>query len=94
LRVGHALVPARTLESGSTRLEARIATCKETVVCVSDALGDVLQHLGVDVGVFGVLLLQSWEKHVEGVLRGQRRTAPAVVEQGVIYVFAVVEVAL
>jgi len=42
--------------------------CKEAVVCVSDAFGDVLQHLGVDVGVFGVVLLQGGQELVEGVL--------------------------
>jgi hypothetical protein len=38
------------------------------VVCVSYTLGDVLQHLGVDVGVLGVLLLQGEQEFVEGVL--------------------------
>ncbi len=52
LRVGHALIPARTLEPGSTRLEACIAASEEAVVCVSDALGDVLQHLRVYADVF------------------------------------------
>jgi hypothetical protein len=68
LRVCHALVPARTLESGFTRLEACLTACKEAVVCVSDAFGDVLQYLRVYVRVLRVLMLQGWKEHVEGVL--------------------------
>jgi len=48
----------------------------------------------VDGRVFGVLLLQGGEELVEVVLRGQRRAAPALVEQGVVDVFADVEVTL
>jgi hypothetical protein len=94
LRIGHALVAISALVAGFARSEADISARVIAVVCVSDALGDVLQHLRVYVRVFRVLTLQGWEKHVEGVLGGQRRAVSAVVEQGVIYVSADVEVAL